>query len=326
MGKRIDVIIPFYNQVDKLRVCLSSISVQTVARDVDVTIIDDASDFPPSEILDFFRAGGLSIRVKRLSQNRGPGYARQVGLDITSNPYVTFVDADDTLENVFALEFLRLQLEQKKTCAVFSSFVEECSNGIYLPHIKDNTWIFGKLYDREFLERNGIVFNDSRANEDKGFNCAVLLCAQKPSEPKIHFIDKVTYVWKWNGDSITRKNNFEYNGKDLSGFADNTAFAMSIARRAGVDEEILKRQAAVTLDYLYFRLLENQRSKTYDTQELVGICRKFFEEECHGIDMKHFEDALPVERRIFEKRGVTLEEEQSFTLTDFFGLLGWTSV
>ena len=119
---------------------------------------------------------------------------------------------------------------KEKPCAVFSSFVEECSNRKKTVHSKDNTWLFGKIYSRDFLQRNNIEFLDSRENEDKGFNCQVILCSQKSNENKIKYIDRITYCWKWNKDSITRENNFVYRKRDLYGFVDNTLFAIKKAK------------------------------------------------------------------------------------------------
>ena len=95
-NQRVDVIIPFYNQKDFLVRCLSSIQVQTISNDIDVTIIDDCSDENIDDIITFFKRF-LNINILHLNRNKGPGYARQLGLDITSAPYVCFIDADDIL-------------------------------------------------------------------------------------------------------------------------------------------------------------------------------------------------------------------------------------
>ena len=53
-NQRVDIIIPFYNQKDFLVRCLSSIQVQTISDDINVTIIDDCSDENINDIIAFF--------------------------------------------------------------------------------------------------------------------------------------------------------------------------------------------------------------------------------------------------------------------------------
>lgn len=206
----------------------------------DVTIINDNSTDDYSEIISFFQRK-INIFEIKINNNKGPGYARQLGLNVTKNSFVVFIDADDIFENAYSLEFLYgLMISKEKPPAVFSSFVEECSNNKKIPHIKDNTWIFGKIYSRDFLNRNNIEFLDSRSNEDKGFNCQVMLCSQKPEENKIKYIDRITYCWKWNKNSITRKNNFEYKKIDMFGFVDNTLFALKKGKENQVPDSAIK--------------------------------------------------------------------------------------
>lgn len=275
-NQRVDVIIPFYNQKDFLVRCLSSIQVQTISNDIDVTIIDDCSDENIDDIITFFKRF-LNINVLHLNRNKGPGYARQLGLDITSAPYVCFIDADDIFENAYAVEYMRgLMLVNKKRPAVFTSFVEECSDGRKIPHVKDNTWIFGKIYSREFLNENKIVFSDSRQNEDKGFNCAVMLCAQKDPNNGIRFEDRITYSWKWNEKSITRENNFDYRHRDLIGFTYNTLDAIQIGIKANAPIKAIARQSTVTMIYLYYRYLENLKTNDYSNEDIIKYCYDFY--------------------------------------------------
>ena len=52
-----------------------------------------------TEVLEYFE----SIRNK---ENSGPGVCRNVGLNHSSNPYIFFIDSDDTLINYRSLENL----------------------------------------------------------------------------------------------------------------------------------------------------------------------------------------------------------------------------
>ena len=274
--RKIDIITPFYNQRELLSRCLASILIQSIVDLCEVTIINDGSSQSIEDIIDFY-SKSIEIKEIKISRNRGPGFARQLGLDMTSKPYICFIDADDVFQNAHAIEFLYGQmLSKEKPSAVFSSFVEELSTGRKIIHQKDNTWVFGKIYSRDFLERNKIVFSDSRENEDKGFNCAVMLCAQKPDENPIKRIDKITYIWKWNQNSITRKDNQSYTSKDLNGFTYNTIDAINIAKAANVPESAINQQIIMTMCYLFFRGVENLKMKNYDSNAISELQNNFY--------------------------------------------------
>lgn len=318
--KRIDLIIPFYNQKNYLIRALSSVMAQSIAQEIDITIIDDASTEEIDKELDFFKPF-LSIQKIHLNRNRGPGYARQLGLDITQNPFVTFMDADDVYENTYALEYMRGLMLYKETPAVFTSFVEECSDGRKIPHVKDNTWIFGKMYRRAFLDENKITFNDSRENEDKGFNCAVMLCAQKDKDNPIRFEDRITYSWKWNNSSITRKDNFDYRHRDLIGFTYNTVYAIDIAIRADAPKEAIARQATVTMIYLYFRYLENLKTQDYTEENIISLCFDFYEQEYrdrgYAAVSPMFKPIYDSQVESFNKRGLLDASNPEFPFENF---------
>ena len=80
----IDLIIPYYNN----RIGLLD-SLKSVNRSIfKITVIDDHSTETPSFPLD-------AAQLFRLNMNSGPGYARQRGINKTSNPYIMFLDTGD---------------------------------------------------------------------------------------------------------------------------------------------------------------------------------------------------------------------------------------
>lgn len=90
---RVDVVIPYYNQPEKLAVTLEALAQQTLAPDrFTVTIADDGSDREPV-IPD--RARRLAISIVRQDRD-GPrrSRARNLGAQANDNPVVLFLDAD----------------------------------------------------------------------------------------------------------------------------------------------------------------------------------------------------------------------------------------
>jgi CDP-glycerol glycerophosphotransferase len=95
----ISVILPVYGVEQYLGACLDSILGQAPegAGGLEVIAVDDASPDGSGAILDDRAARDPRLRVVHLSENGGPGPARNEGLALAAGDYVWFVDADDAL-------------------------------------------------------------------------------------------------------------------------------------------------------------------------------------------------------------------------------------
>lgn len=87
---RITVVMPCYNSAAHLREAISSVLRQTYA-DVELVVVDDGSTDASPEILGEFEG---RIVVHRQA-NRGPGPARNRGIELGSGELFAFLDADD---------------------------------------------------------------------------------------------------------------------------------------------------------------------------------------------------------------------------------------
>ena len=244
-NRKIDVIIPAYNVPDNILFrCLASIACQDIASDLEVTIVDDAStEQNYQKVADCF-SSVLKINILRYETNGGPGVARQYGIDHTSNGYMTFIDADDTLNGSFALKALRNGIEMQnglyQMCVgVFDEVHEEGlapgDGPILMAHEQDMVWMFGKLYRRSFIDKYKIHFHPtSRANEDNGFNRLFQLCTSE--QEQINYIAAHVYYWHENPNSITRANDCQYSygsseRDSFYGYVENMIFAIKEAKK-----------------------------------------------------------------------------------------------
>jgi glycosyltransferase involved in cell wall biosynthesis len=91
-GKLISVILPTYNRMHTLSRAIKSILTQTYSN-IELIIVDDASEDKTSELISSIKDKRL-IYI-RLSENKGPAGARNVGLNLTKGEYITFLDSDD---------------------------------------------------------------------------------------------------------------------------------------------------------------------------------------------------------------------------------------
>ena len=245
----IDIIIPAYNSHKTIEQTLSSIVYQDNSDLVNVYIIDDASDTSYNDIVKFYE-NFIKIKELKLPINSGPGVARQYGIDNSSSEYITFIDSDDVFSDCYAIITLFNAIKENNSDLVISNILEETNNG-FVTKKRDTVWLHGKMYKRDFLEKNNIRFNSSRANEDNGFNQLILL-----HNPKVKFIDTKTYIWKNNQQSITRINNYKYKYDGLGGYIYNINWALEQAINNNCDSIKIGRLAFSALVFIYSSYLE----------------------------------------------------------------------
>lgn len=93
----VSVIIPCLNCEDTICRALYSVSQQTwLPREV-ILVDDGSTDETLSRLQNLRESLGLSwIKVLEQDENRGPGAARNIGWDSAKQPYVAFLDSDDS--------------------------------------------------------------------------------------------------------------------------------------------------------------------------------------------------------------------------------------
>ena len=282
---KIDIIIPAYKAQNTILRTLSSIAIQEIVDDLEVTIVNDCDGIGYQDFVDMF-SGKLKIREITMKKNGGPGDARQFGIENTSNPLIMFIDADDTFSGAFALKILRLNiLAEPYNACCFGSFLED-QQVTYLNHPNDSVWMFGKLYKRDFIKKYNIHFlPGSRSNEDGGFN---MLCKLYSNEAeKIKFIPDIIYYWHYKEDSITRVDNANYSyNASFVGYTDNMIFALKEAEKKVPFNGNVMQQKVMVLCNLYEYWLETGvRDDRYEQQNW-DCCKKYYKEIYHEIEDK----------------------------------------
>lgn len=95
----VSVVIPCYNCAGSIVRALASVAAQTWPPE-EIIVVDDAScdgGATRRALADAAKAyGPPELRVIHLEENRGPGVARNVGWDAATQPYIAFLDADDS--------------------------------------------------------------------------------------------------------------------------------------------------------------------------------------------------------------------------------------
>ena len=267
----IDIIIPCYNSHNTLKNTLFSILYQINIKNINVYLIDDCSEVDYTEEVNMFKKY-FNIKQVRLEKNSGPGTARKVGLRESSAPFVTFIDSDDSFASPISLILLYNAINEDNYDMVISKTYEETYNRI-LEKDHNTIWVHGKMYRRCFLDKNNITFNDTRANEDNGFNQLICLL-----NPKIKYIDYFTYIWRYNDVSITRSNNFDYAYSGLVGYAYNMLWALEMASSHEYNEVKFSELAyAVMLALYYYYVIYYEKDTVEELAEYASKLKKFYD-------------------------------------------------
>lgn len=243
--KKIDLIIPCYNTHKTLYRLFGSIMSQNCKDEIHIIMVDDCSDEGYDEFIKPFK-DILDIEIIRLDKNSGPGTARRVGMQAGKSKYIMFIDSDDTFFNAFSVERLLYEIEARQCDIIYSNFIEDVQNNNFVMHDNDHIWVFGKIYRRQFLENFGIYFNDTRSNEDNGFN-TLTRCFTEPG-----YVDEVTYIWHSNPKSITRVNNGLYSFTCMEGQIYNKIWAFKEAYKKGWAREYYVKNIINQFLYYYF--------------------------------------------------------------------------
>lgn len=93
MGEKISVIVPVYNVEAYLERCVESILQQTYAP-FELILINDGSTDSSGQICDYLVSQYENIKVYHI-ENAGVSNARNMGIQLATGSWVTFIDSDD---------------------------------------------------------------------------------------------------------------------------------------------------------------------------------------------------------------------------------------
>ena len=286
-GVKIDIIVPCFKAKKVLPKLLGSVISQTIVKDLEVTLVNDGDEGDYQDIVKKFKEF-VPIREIKIKENGGPGMARRVGYENSGNPLVTWIDADDTFANAFSLQILRKQILQEPiNAACFGTFVEEhLEINQFVPHQGDTIWMFGKMYRRDFLDKYNIRMNDTRANEDNGFNMLVRFLCCSDTE-RIKFIGDTVYYWHSNPNSITRINDCQYSyDQSFVGYTENMIWAIKEGeKRNPFNGTILYQKVAIMFNLYEYYIEVVARDKRFVEQNW-GSCKLFYKEVYNEVKHK----------------------------------------
>ena len=200
----IDIIIPCHNSHKTIDRTLGSILCQRVLASCKITLVRDGGEHY-NDIIERY-SPVMNIQEIGYDDNGGPGKARNYGMKNTKGNVIIFIDSDDCFAGPFAVINLVNELYSEPDIVMcISDFIEEVRPLEFKRHHDDTTFVHGKAYKREYLERNNILFNEREtSNEDVGFNLLALFLLKE--NEKVAYTDLLTHYWICNPNSIVRRN------------------------------------------------------------------------------------------------------------------------
>lgn len=222
MTPKISVIIPVYNAEKYLDQCLQSVLNQSFT-DFELLLINDGSKDRSGEICDINAEKDQRIKVFH-QQNAGPAKARNTGIKVARGEYITFVDADDTIEKEYYEDMMKvadqlhpdilissIKLSGKKTIQ-FSSFPtntlldavqikDKILTQYYGGNLNQIPSLCNKLYKNSFIQENNLRIDETRVRaEDYWFNFYAFKSAET-----CYAIDKAYYNYNTAVDNSVMK-------------------------------------------------------------------------------------------------------------------------
>lgn len=229
----LSIVIPVYNVADYLQTCIDSI----LANDCsgwEVILVDDGSTDGISPQICDENAARYPDLIRVIHQpNKGPGGARNTGLEAAKGEYLFFVDSDDTIAPK-ALETLRRAvLESHSEIYTFQMASHE-GKGVYTPMeicpcfdgpftlaerpemLLSQPAIWARLWRRDLFMNMGIRFPD-KAWYGEDLRTVAKLMALASS---IEVLPDCLYFYLIRPGSIMRTENIERNRDILRAFED----------------------------------------------------------------------------------------------------------
>lgn len=219
----VSIIIPVYNVESYLKETLSSVCKQTYLH-LEILCIDDGSTDLSGKICDEFAMKDHRIKVIH-KPNGGVSSARNVGLEMATGEYISFVDSDDIIEKEM-IEVLLQEFNKHDDLGIVCSspvyrFEEEGDRKIYkeewnikkerkfsykeyciniLNH-KCNTMVWGKIY-RKSLLKNIRFWEEICGDEDTLFMYELTFIMKK-LQWKVLELPFTFYSYRFTPNSIT---------------------------------------------------------------------------------------------------------------------------
>lgn len=169
----VSLVIPCYNRLAQTRNLL--LSIEESEFNCEIILVDDASTEDIKNLINEFPV--LNINYRRLSVNKGPAYARNVGISMSSHEFVAFTDNDCQVEKSWLIRLYEYISNTSVKVAGVGGKVIGLKNDLYSQYytyhkILDPWFYQGRYY---YLVTANAIFKKSCLKEADGFDESIKL-------------------------------------------------------------------------------------------------------------------------------------------------------
>ena len=182
---KVSVVVPIWNPGSAISRCIASLQNQTL-KDIEILFVDDRGTDGAMELVRAAAEQDPRIRILQNPENMGAGVSRNAGIEAARGEYLSFVDSDDYVNEVF-LERLYQKAISENLDIVKGRSVYILEDGTQTDHVELNDKIrrgrtasvalyrlftyqhHSALYRRALLEAYGIRYGESRRAQDTTF-------------------------------------------------------------------------------------------------------------------------------------------------------------
>ena len=204
---KLSIVIPAYNAEQYIKPCLDSIlqnSKESLFETEIIVINDGSTDNTLKNLEGYNHYKNIKIHT---TKNQGVSAARNLGISLAKGEWITFIDADDTVNTNFS-KVVNLAENSKSSFIIFGNYDIETTDKKILTTqtLQSLMYLSGpwsKVYNRQFLIKYKILFEkDILMGEDMLFNLEVIQNSDAIESYKIGF-----YNYRQNNNSATRRFN-----------------------------------------------------------------------------------------------------------------------
>lgn len=278
----VSVIVPVYNSESTLKECIGNLVGQTL-ENIEIIFVDDcSSDDSPVILKRCLESYPDKVRVITLSENRGPGGARNEGIKAAAGQYIGFADSDDIVDITMYEKMYRHAVTNGYDIVDAGYFKEETDENILytadectgtLNDKKRSELIFGGggyLWSRIF--RSGLIKDNQNAEYSDGKifreNCILedmdFMLYQFASAGSVGSLKEVLYMYRHCKNSISKNTEPEFYRTNAS-----EALRASYERLSRLENFEGVRTAFEAIVYKLYSCMLNQTVKKYCDGKII---------------------------------------------------------
>ena len=316
---KVSVIIPFHNVESYIEQCLDSVLNQTL-KDIEVILVDDASDDNSSSIVEKYEKNDKRIKLLKLEERKGQGYARNRAIEIATGEYIGFVDSDDFIKPEMFEKLYQIAVKSNLDITMCQAVEYDDVTGRYIESdyysleplsiFKDkvfepkdtkefildiNVALWNKIYKTDYLRKIGEKFTEGFIYEDLPFFFGTYLPAKK-----IQIVWEKFYVYRVRAKNSTMQ---QVNKKVLDRLP-MVSLTFEKMKNATFLSDMKQRFQAWVIDDLFHRYTV---LKDYCQKEYFFSMKKIFQnleveniEDDYWKTVYHFDGYLLVVNNTFE--------------------------